>query len=87
MNGRLRVYVTGGLQRSTDRAVIRQALSPALPKKKSSLKLKPSGAPLVAEREIKYKQLIGQLRAVQLVWRARIDDGALMNCEGLGWLL
>ena len=27
-------------------------------------------------------QLIGQLRAVQWVWRARIDVGAL-NCEGV----
>ena len=54
MNGRLRVYVTGGLQRSTGRVVVRQALSSVLPKKKSLLKLKPSGAPLVAEREIRY---------------------------------
>ena len=28
-------------------------------------------------------QLIGQLKAVQWVWRAHVDDGAL-NCEGLG---
>ena len=57
MNGQLRVYVIGGLQRSTGHAhvVVRQVLSPVLLKKKSSLKLKPSGAPLVAEREIKYK--------------------------------
>ena len=33
MKGRLRVYVTGHLQRSTDLLVVRQALSPVLPKK------------------------------------------------------
>ena len=38
--------------------VVRQALSPALPKKiKKLFELKPSGAPLAAEREIGLHQL------------------------------
>ena len=39
MNGRLRVYVTGGLQRSTGRVVVRQVLSLVLPKKKKLVKV------------------------------------------------
>ena len=51
MKGQSRIYATGRLQRST--GLLRSVLSPALPKKVEKLfKLKPSGAPLAAERKI-----------------------------------